>query len=137
MQEMNHCQHRPGCFRECARAMQKMSHVGNHRVHTNSWQDGNSHWHDSHASLVYPLAASKQFYARCWNSCWSNWNTGAYHSQFFAMCKDLDIAVLRLFYGSSGTRITYLLALALVALHDVQMCSAHRRPSNPAHPGTV
>ena len=63
---------------------------GTHRVHTHDWQGGNSRWRESHASLVYPLAANKQFWARAWNSCWSNWNPTYYHTQFFAMCKDPD-----------------------------------------------
>ena len=58
---------------------------GSHRVHTHDWQGGNSRWRDSHASMVYPLAANKQFYARAWNGCWSNWNTSAHYTQFFAM----------------------------------------------------
>ena len=50
---------------------------GNHRLHTNSFQGHNSNWRDATATLVYPLAANKQFYARCYSNCWSNWNTGA------------------------------------------------------------
>ena len=58
---------------------------GQHRLHTHDWQGGNSHWRDSHAAMVYPLAANKQFYAKAWNGCWSNWNTAWYHTHFFAM----------------------------------------------------
>ena len=35
--------------------------------------------------MVYPLAANKQFWARAYNSCWSNWNTAWYHTSFFAV----------------------------------------------------
>ena len=56
---------------------------GNHRVHTHGWQ-GTSSWKHHHANLVYPLAANKQFYAKAWSGCWTNWHTGAQYSNFFA-----------------------------------------------------
>ena len=60
---------------------------GQHRSHNNDWQwgAGNSQWRDSHAAMVYPLAANKQFWARAWNGCWSNWHTAAYHTHFYAL----------------------------------------------------
>ena len=58
---------------------------GQPRLHTHDYQQGDSNWPDSHAAMVYPLAANKQFYAKAWNGCWSNWNTAWYHTHFFAM----------------------------------------------------
>ena len=58
---------------------------GQHRLHTHDYQQGDSNWPDSHAAMVYPLAANKQFYARAYSNCWSTWSTGVIHTHFFAV----------------------------------------------------
>jgi len=69
----------------CNWAYTLLYYDGQHRIHTSDWQGGNSRWRDSENSMVYPLAANKQFYAKTWNGCWSNWHTAWYHTHFFAM----------------------------------------------------
>ena len=49
---------------------------GSHRIHSHDWQGGNSRWRDDQVTMTYPLGVNQQFWARVWNGCWTNWNTG-------------------------------------------------------------